>query len=364
MRLADKSVPKKNSAQYGAEGRGGDVGEPFFLSVREGTELALDRFSMGKILLLCDETGYLLAQTFVQNRRVIAMVWSGQEVLGLFALPESVVCVFGVGGREVMRVARYFAEVRKVACLLFPREASLYGVYELQGQIRVNGAACTYPLASAEVYFDRAYLNGYATAYARNLLARLALFEGRALRLLRGAEEDYGELAAATYLSWTEDEESILRASMARAWAERRRERGEGVVLSRLITSPESEWHAYRLLLALYAAFVKKGFARRYSLPHYRARAIRAGLGTEGYVSASIPSVEEYSSRALALERTRKVLVAELAPLLQAMKGNVKSFSLLGGREGTLELSSVQCLPEFAPMGLSAIVRDFGLLEW
>ncbi len=359
MRFAERSVPKKKDAfeEYGGNG------EPLFCSLFEGTKEILRRFPVGKIILLCDEEGYAALADFARFPRVMTVVQRFAEVLPPFALSDSPVCIVATGGEGLLRAARYCAGVMKAACVLFPRDAAFYGVYEARGEVLVDGRAAIAELVQAEVWVDVEYITGFARAYARNLLARLALFEGRALCLLRGDKGDFEGLSLALG-GEEEGKEEVLARSISRAKCERFGAYGEGVVLANAYGEEEfSEWQAYVRLTALYGAFLKGGVPRRYALPDYRARCIRAGVGQEGYLAVRIPTVEEYSERAMRLEKFRGQLLNEISPFLRKRKGHLRTFLLLGGKNFMREDGRWRELAEHAPTGLSALIRDFGLLE-
>lgn len=368
MRLAEYSVPKKNCAKEG-ELRYGSGSEPIFLSVEEVISNTTRRYAIGKILLLTDGDGYKFACSATRNARVICLVQEGDESLPLFAMPDTVVCVLAIGGEAVMRSARFFASVRSVACVLVSLQASLFGCYERRGRIRVDGEEGEFPLADGDVYCDPQRISNLSGGFARILLARLATVERHALCVFCENQEGWSHPAdRCASLFQGEEAREIVNACCQIALAEREGGAcGEGMALARLLSQSgerHAEWCAYIQLSALYSAFFAKGKARRYFVPDYSARCNRAGVGLEGYLQVRVPTVEESARRSLVLERTRKTFMNELNGLLCRIADDRRVFLALGGEVGRVEkLDCLKKLPEHSPHGLSAVIRDFGLLE-
>ncbi len=358
MRLAELPVPKKKPITD----RGDGLDEPFFSCIYQRTEEILRRFPVGKVALLCDGEGYAFLSDLVRNQRVIALVHTAQDALPLFSLPETAVCAIGVGGEAIMKVARYFSTVRRIPCFLFPTDGRFLGVFEGMGELFVNGEKSRYPLQRATVWCDRTIVKGTASAFARNLLARLVLFERRALRLLRGAGTEHCErLYSVVGQGGGESAEEVLSISCRRAQSEIA---GEGWVLADMLPPSDfPEWQAYRALLALYAAFLQKGKRNPLAVPDYLARCERAKTGVEGYRVQHIPTVDELNGWEVAFSQTRATLLLEIQPILHAFARDRRTFALLGGREASLPFSILYTLPERAPEGLCAVMRDFGLFE-
>lgn len=312
----------------------------------------------GKALLLSD--GGLALSAFT-SPRAIGAVFEG-DALPLFSMPDGVSRVLAAGDRETLFAARYFAEVRHIPCILFPSDAALDGVFETRGEILLGGERIVAPLRAGKFICDEARMRpSCANAYARILLGRLAKIETEALNEIRHAglfSVPAAELPS-TFEELAEGNMALRQAEAAGAYA------GEGIVLSKLLEGETAPcWSAYLLLSALYAAFFGKGKPRRYFTPDYRARAKRAGVI---YAPQNIPSAEEYVLRAMELERVRARFAAETLCAVDEREElyrkvsawTQKRLSARGGRTDLLAL-----LPEHAPQGLSAVIRDFGLMEW
>ena len=121
-------------------------------------------------------------------------------------------------------------------------------------------------------------------------------------------------------------------------------------------------WRAFCELLALYTAFFECGKPRRYYVPDYSARAQSAKAR---YWRVNIPSPQEYEYRAGMLERMRVPFSAELGALLKRREQFVRAFSALAGTQPPqVNFKRLKLLPEHCPNGLSALIRDFGLMEF
>ena len=360
MRL-DLSVPKKNPAEDGEDGEGGLM----LSSVREGMKRALSERS-GRVLVLSDSAPF---SQFVPARRwenTVCMLWEG-DALALFALPE-VQHVLVSGGRDALEAARFFAHVRRISCTVFPRHAAMDGAFNTRAQVRIDGNQLEVPLAPACTVADMSLMRTtLSEGYARLLLSRLALIEAHALGMI--CRRPWSNQAYEKTFECTEPVRGELSPDAVVRLNARLRQleadgapRGEGVVFASLCAEKRyPAATAYLTLSALYAAFLGHGVPRRYAVPDYTERAKRAGTS---YAAIRVPTVEGYASRALNLERARGELFAEMRHFraakqaqLAAMRGLDEHFSAAPA------LEKLSRLPELAPDGLSAVLRDFGLLE-
>ena len=352
MQLISASVPKRNAPSGVANGQN----ELLFSTVRERTEAQFSRFAGGKLALVSDPERFALFRGFALSPRALSLILE-EDALPLFSLPEGVSCILAAGGEGVLIAARCFAEVRRIPCVLFPADASLRGVSEEEAYITLGGKGALHRLAPASVCCDKALLMPtLGEGYASLLLARLACFEGRALAAF-GMGEPRSEVPAfeATF-------ESVLRAAYVLPAALRE---GEGFTLAALLQKDGEKtphWRAYVQLSALYAAFFEKGMPRRTFVPDYARRALSAGAP----LCARVPSPEEYALRALTLERIRSSFAKEAKTLLEARERQAERISSLSAAPLSLRGGNtfrLRYLPEFAPRGLSSVIRDFGLLD-
>ena len=352
MRL-DSSVPKKNSAECGGYGGGGLS----FSCVRESAARFL-HVHAGKALVLAEDTSFSALLPAVRSPRALAVLWEG-DALPLFALPEAG-CLLAAGGAELLKAARFFSAVRGVPCMLFPTDASLDGALCARGDVTVDANRIRAPLAAGETVCDMALLRpSCGEGYARLMLARLALFEAKAVGLI--ARRPWGGAAYEEAYALTEmrdalsAEEIVRRNGRLRLLEDTGLPRGEGAALA------GSGYARWRALTALYLAFFSRGVPRRYCVPDYAARAKAAGVP---YAALCIPSREEYAARALRLERVRGELLAELRAIFVRRAGYERALRTLGA--GALQPPApaiLKTLPEHAEGGLSALIRDFGLME-
>lgn len=357
MRFAEYPLPKINSANSEESTQ--------FIKAEEALGAQIQSCA-GKALLASDSQSLVRFAPLGRGMRTLSVVAEG-DALPLFSMPDGVGAVFASGGADTLRIARFFAEVRKIPCFLFPVSATLDGVWEPTGEITVGGGRARVPLAEAEVFYDEALLkSSFADGYASLLLSRLALFEERALRVLCGREKSethetaYAELGI---LPQTGAEIIRLNARMRR-YECMGLPRGEGRTLAGLYRGRGDglpEWRAFRSLSALYYAFFKCGKPRRYFVPDYFARAKRAGV-REGSIVP--PSGKEYAERAFALERSRTAFLSEIKRICERRPQDIRAVRLLSGKtppEG--EASLLGLLPEHCGYGLTAVMRDFGLME-
>lgn len=353
MQLISASVPKRNAPSGVADGEN----ELLFSTVRERAEAQFSRFPGGKLALVSDLERAALFRGFALSPRAVSFVLE-EDALPLFSLPEGVACILAAGGERVLTAARCFAEVRRIRCVLFPVDASLRGATEAEAYITLGGKTALHRLAPASVCCDEALLMpSLGEGYAALLLARLACFEGRALAAF-GMGEPRPEAPA-----FEASFECVLRAAYVLPPVLRE---GEGFTLAALLQKDgekQPDWRAFVQLLALYAAFFERGMPRRTFVPDYARRALHAGTS----LCARVPTPEEYALRALTLERIRGGFAREAKELLTARKKEAERVSSLSCAPVSLRGGStfrLRYLPEFAPRGLSALIRDFGLLDF
>ncbi len=343
MRLAESSVPMKKSQTLGQ--RDGGYGEPFFCDGCERALALLSYFPSGKIALVCDEAGYELFAPFAQRERVISLLFHG-EGLSLFSLPDGVVAVIAAGDGALLRAARYFCAVQKIACYLCPREVCFCGVFERAGEVNLGGSISVQPLKEGEVWCDLSYLKGYARALSRNLLARIALFEQRALQWLTGGEGINQALFSILQNGCGEGKEAVLAISYARARVDTA---GEGLALANLLGGEFPEWRAAEALIAVYGAF----FAS--APPLYLA---------PRYVSLTPLTLAQKKKIRTAFLEGERLLLREFTLVKREKERCERAFLLLGGRKERGEsFSAVKELPARVPNGLCAVIKHFGLLE-
>lgn len=218
------------------------------------------------------------------------------------------------------------------------------------------GEAKPLPLADCEVYFDLKNAFSLSEAYAQIYLSKLALFEEQTLALFDGQTPVRHELISMEPCP----DRAYLVALNARLRREERdgRAAGEGRTLARRYEADGNKrpvFRAFTELVALYYAFFKYGEPRRYFVSDYRARAAAAGIA---YSEQKIPTLSEYASRAFTFERIRSERLSVLNDLLNGWRG---SPFYMKQAASLLNLDNLKYLPERGG-GLSAVIRDFGLL--
>ncbi len=357
MRLSENSVPKTNPDEGTLYGR---EDEPEFAATTSFFAKKLSAVSAKALLVF--EGDLPAFHEAAASPRTIAVVFDGDS-LPLFSMPDGVSCVIAAGSEKLLCAARYFSEVRGISCTLFPVDCGLDGAFEKRAKVKLNGEDLFVTLSPCEVLLDAELLSPtLCDGYMRTLLARLAEIEGQALALFRGGKVPSWEAEIPTDLS--------LREIVLANARQRKKEScgaltGEGIVLADLLKKSGEKfpmWQAFFQLTALYSAFFEKGKPRRYFTPDYADRARKAETV---YPVPSLPTPEEYALRALTLERVRGILAKQLLSLRRDEE-IVKNVSLLSGepmRRAASNLQPLSILPERCPYSLSAIIRDFGLME-
>lgn len=304
----------------------------------------------GRLLLVSDGRSFEKIASAVRSKRAVGAVLDG-DALPLFALPEAA-GVLAVGGRSVMLAARMYAAVKRVPCVLFPTESALFGVYGRE-KVCLRGEPCDVPLAEGRVLFDKTLFSDAAEGYAELLLCRLALFETRALRRFHGE----GVAESADFGLLTDLDGLTLDKILQKNAALRRLGfvGGEGEIFAERV----GRFAAFEALTKLYVAFFRNAAPLRATVPAYEARARAAGVP---YSAVFIPTVGEYTRYALVLGGRRGEFLRELGLISQGLPAYRRTYRGLGGRISTAPLQELRTLPERSN-GLSAVIRDLGLLE-
>lgn len=350
MQLAEH-VPMTNAVETG---RTKDGDELHFCSLADAVA-AFAAETAGKILFVSDGEAPALAFA-ARLKRAISVVLDGADALPLFPAPDTVGAVFAAGGESTLIAARFFASVRRVPCAVAPTDGACFGIFGDMGSVFLDGASMEMPLARAKIFCDVALMEPRLDeARARLLLARLARFEARALSAFGSHREQLCAAEGNTPEEIVRANAALRRSEAAGAW------RGEGATLARLYPKPAA-FRAFYELSALYAAFFGCGRPRKYVVPDYAARAKRAGVSA---AEVCIPTAEEYARRALVLERRRSDLLAEVQGILRGAAAETRSVCAFLKKNGGIGgiSDALETLPEHCPNGLTAIIRDFGLLE-
>lgn len=362
MRLAVNSVPKINAKEETEENTVGLC----FCSAQDAISELLPRLG-GKVLLAGDAGAMSALAPFGRSSRTVTVV-AEEDALPLFSMPDGIGAVIAAGVAKTLLSARFFAGIRRIPCYLFPVSADLYGVFGKRGKVRLGAHVAEMPLAEGQVFYDASLLgDSFGDGYGALLLARLSLFEDGALCAFRiRTENPCAERAREILTEIAVSPREILQSN-----AELRRLEGAGLPageafalegLHRAAGEPLPCWRAFRALTAVYEAFFASGVPRRYFVPDYAARAARAGV--ERW-EISVPTRAEYAARALAFERMRAKMRAEISAIRSATAeyGRVLE-NLTGEPLPAADLSALKILPERHPGGLCSVIRDFGLLEF
>lgn len=337
-----------------------------FCSSEEGVRDAVKIRPAGKLLFVTDGYALRAFRTFLPSR-ALCLVLDTDDCLPLFASSDDVSMVVAAGEKSTLAAARFFAEIRKIPCAVFPVSAALDGAYEDRGRVTLGANKSLVPFKEATVYCDKELVAPTAgQAYMRLLLSRLALIEAKAMRGL-GLEAGCDEARERAYqallplkVKTLTLEDVVKKNAFIRVCEREGMAAGEGALLAREI-GPHGAEEAYFLLVALYAAFFARGKARL-QVPDYAARARAAGAA---YAEQRVPTLQEFFRRVTAFERIRTEMSLELNALTEGETHFRRNFYALEGR-APAEARAIRFLKELPErtVGLSAVIRDFGLMEW
>ena len=352
-------LPKTNAL-------GQETGELIFCSSDEGVREATKIRPAGKMLFITDGSA-LKAFRACLPPRTLRLVLDSDDCLPLFLSSDDASIVAAAGQKNTLVAARFFAQIRKIPCVLFPTSAALDGVFCASDSVRLGETIAHVPLKEAQVCCDRELLApSLGQAYMRLLLARLALIEAKALRGLgvvcgREEAEERAYKALLPIKCKTLDFEDVaLKNAQIRKCEREGMAAGEGIRLAQEFGRGGEE-QAFFLLSALYAAFFWKG-KPRLQVPDYAARAKAAGVA---YAAQRVPTLPEFARRSALLERIRAEILQELNALSEGETHFKTNFYALTA-QAPVEVRSIAPLinlPE-KTAGLCAVMRDFGLMEW
>ncbi len=339
MRISERSLPMTKPDFCGLEFRA--LGEKISSFLAQ---------TAGKILLAADKRAFPAIAFAARSPRTVCAV--GEDALPLFSMPEAA-GVIAAGGEDVLRAARLYAAVKGIPCLIFPADCELRGAFERTGA-KVKGEMCPHPLAEASVCIDRSLIApSMAEGYAGLLLSRLALFERRALMRFDGGTPP-SEEAFSVLMDMEEPnfQEIVLKHAALRRMG---MEDGEGKILA----SCCGNFAAFSALFALYVAFFRCGSPRKFVVSDYEKRARAAGIP---FAALRIPTEEDYTRRALVLGGRRAEFLRELSVIEQKNATYCRYYRSLGGTAARAPKEELKTLPERSN-GLSAVIRDFGLMD-
>lgn len=295
----------------------------------------------GKIAFYAENS--LLFKEFFSFDRGLFLEGKG-DALALFPLADKLSALVAAGGEKVLRAARFFAACTRLPILCVATDGRQLGAWEKTGEVKLGEEGRKLPLAESKVVLDEdLLLPTMKKSVARLKLARLADFETRALKMLRvTSRAENGTQAVYRNTSFRE----ILLRNKSLCEGEAL---GEAFTLSRLL---EDDERAFAQLSALYVAFFKRGYARR---DYFEDGEIRLALSgsPRRRKEEEIPTPPEYARRVLALERVRGRLLRE-----------IKSLRGEGCCRAAGDLTALKYLPETHGLGLTSVMRDFGLMEW
>ncbi|MDE6412099.1 MAG: hypothetical protein K2L02_06185 [Clostridia bacterium] len=354
-----ESLPKTNAPKE-------EEGELNFCSIEEGVREIVKTRPSGKSLFVADGDALCAFRTCLPPRS-LSLVLDSEDCLPLFLSSDDAPFVAAAGKRSTLVAARFFAEIRKIPCILFPVSAALDGAFEDFGEVLIENKRERVPLKAAKICCDRELMRPtVGQAYMRLLLSRLALIEAKAMRRF-GAEigrEKAEERAFQTLLSLRSEtlgfEEVVQKNAEIRRCERDGMNAGEGVILSGSI-GLDGEEQAFLMLAALYSAFFEKG-KPHLCVPDYEARARNANAS---YAAQNIPTAQEFFHRAALFERIRADACRELNAFLSGLIHYKNNYFSLTNQPlpAVRRLSLLKVLPERSA-GLSSVIRDFGLMEW
>lgn len=346
-----------------------------FCPLGEAGELAKTLLPCGRAAIFADG-GAQMAQVRGQlaDLRPVCAVIGREPLAGLFSLPDEVRVVVALGTRSIF-AARFFATLRGGFVLAVPLSAAAEGVFE--AALPQGYAQAGYPLRAPDIVLaDEALLSGLSGAAGYAALAALCA-EDLALHALfaEGAEDPAFSRAAEAFLSYGEGEKGLFCACSLLRLALRR-----SPVLPAVCAAEAYGGDAFPLFAhfaARYARFLEKEEPRRYFVPDFTGRVLRAAEVTGERAAAllkniAVPTAAECRRRIQVFAEARGALrargellrsfVQRAGRLYAAHGGHIRAEDGKEGAAGRIA-ALYECAAELSPLfSVPAAEREFGLL--
>lgn len=325
------------------------------------------RFPMGNFLVLTDEENALAEETKTLleglPRRLAVVTGEEEDLLPLFLEPDKITCAVGVGGG--ISAARYFAAVRSLPCVAVCPSPAPYGAGGKEICVCVGGEKVRLRVALPDLLCRCGGESDGDTSGARAFLAlcRVAAFSCDACRRLYGEEKPsglYPQFRAAADCQGESRETLFCAVAAAEYCLSEGFPGGEAFALARLYPAKterdaEADAACAAALAKVYALFFGSGFYRGGKVD-YRARREEAERRfPEEATDVRIPSAESLAARAAAFAENRAALSSEIDALVRVLPSCAEDAVRRAGK-------IIRFLPELCGCGISALMRDFGLL--
>lgn len=343
-------------------------------------DLLKARFPMGNFLVLTDEESAAVFEPLLKrlHKKLFAVWREGDDLLPLFSEPDKITCAVGVGGG--IPAARYFAAVRSLPCAAVCPSFAPCGAGGGEICVTVAGEKTRFPvpLPNLIAFCEPADGRGLEEGRAFLSLCAVQTFAFSACRRLGVGEEEKGgegekgksgekgeELfplfRAAADCRGTEGE-TLFSALLTAEYCLSRGSGGEAFALARLVkkyarlSRADTFLSCARAFAGLCALFFGSGFLR-FGKADYNARRKEAErlFPEEGIPAPEVPTQVRLLSLAAAFEENRAALFAEISALVKTLPPCPEEKIRKAG--GILRF-----LPELYGGGISALMRDFGLL--
>lgn len=383
MRLADYSAQKMAREGFSCScgKHHGKKTELIFCTWNNIGETLKERFPAYKTLFVSDSPIRAKARKYLSPDCLCLYCQDHADMRELFAFPDTVTLLVVYAKKEVVEIARYFACVRGIKCVVVCADADATPILSEEIGLSLLGRQFRYFLPPPElVFFSQSDIDASQNArvFLEIAVHTVCVLEKKFSRCIlqeNGCEELY-ELAYDILLGLSSVRNAyspvckLFEESFRYAFL-----RAEGFFdteteyLWRTLSEGE-KLSAWESCIELFSVFFRYGKIRKYSCADYIKRFQNAAVysgASELAISEScpIPSVLQISEYAERFERERAGLIRFAEDQKQRRQSILDTYCFFGGTVREEKVSPVlKMLPELSgKYGVFSLMRDFGLLN-
>lgn len=341
----------------------------------------------GKVAVFVDaEIDFLkigeLKQSLKDFKSYIAVLKKGENVSGLFSLPDDVRAVIAVG-ESTFHVARYFCALRNAYCICLPEYADAKNLFDNNVTLNIANAYALYPADMPDaVICDLDFIKDYGAAYCMLALCGAIFIDFQINSVFAGGAEvsDYGLLYNLAANLDFKDKKGILDLYFRFLTTDGNTKlRAPSYVFYKLlyekfnVDRAQAAYFTYCYLSARYKRFFESAKPRTFFVPDYANRIRYAAKLSQIdervlFLKNKVPTVKRLDALYDTFCDTRKTFSLKCESVIAYFEKIKKTVFALGVKvpeiqsDVALKLFSASCeLSDI--LSVPTLMRDFGLLH-